>query len=145
MTFSFSNFPSSAVNLLIHSVIQLCNTTAQAFLWSIHATARFVWQFLIIPLSESSWSLVPFFRFRYSFCSSASRLLSSKNLYNNYEITPVISFHISGRQKIDLNFQPRCLFLNLLSTDLLCYELHKSSQSKADLGLLKDPRWSALW
>ena len=63
MTFSFSNFSSSAVNLLIHSVIQLCSTTAQAFLWSIHATARFVCQFLIIPLSQSSWSLVPFFRF----------------------------------------------------------------------------------
>ena len=55
-----------------------------------------------IVLSVSSLCLVLQLPFRHPFCFPGSRLLSSRISYSDFETTPVIGFHISGRQEIGL-------------------------------------------
>ena len=93
------------------------------------ADARFtclsLWSRSIV-LSVSSLCLVLLLPFRHPFCFPGSRLLSSRISYSDFETTPVIGFHISGRQEIGLK---------LLCCKLCCLFRIFNAQIRFEIGM----------
>lgn len=144
MSIPFSSFPRSSLGTLSHYQLLWLWIFKRSFYPSMQhritglsvinrANARFVCLFLqslSTVLFVSNGSLVLLLPFRYPFCFPGSRLLFSRNWYNDSETTSVISFHISGRQEIGLKFSTILPFLGSFTYRyVLQYVIHSASCS----------------